>query len=99
MWTALGIMLGFIASVAFFSVTTESIAFLDWRLMLGSTGIPPLIVLAQVYFCSESPRWYMEKNWYNKAWKSFTRLRSSYFQTARDIYYAYCSLKVEAQER
>lgn len=40
MWTAFGIMLGFIASVAFMDVTNATIPGLNWRLMLGSTAIP-----------------------------------------------------------
>jgi len=56
MWTAFGIMLGFVASVAF-----QNTDFLgpntQWRWMLGSTSIPPFIVMCQVYLCPESPRW------------------------------------------
>ena len=37
---ATGIMLGFIASVAFMNVHSDSITGLNWRLMLGSTGLP-----------------------------------------------------------
>ena len=99
MWTAFGIMLGFIASVAFFDLSTESIPYLNWRLMLGSTGIPPLVVLLQVYLCPESPRWLMEKGKYAKAWRSFKRLRTHEIQAARDQYYAYCMLKIEAEQR
>lgn len=41
MWTAFGILLGFVSSVAFFSVPNLSgITGLNWRLMLGSTAIP-----------------------------------------------------------
>jgi membrane protein YdbS with pleckstrin-like domain len=56
-WTAFGIMLGFVVSVAF-----QNTDFLgensQWRWMLGSTSIPPFIVMVQVYLCPESPRWY-----------------------------------------
>ena len=64
MWTAFGIMLGGIVSVAFQNVTILGTPGEDgtrqyspWRWMLGSTAIPPLIVCCQVYFCPESPRW------------------------------------------
>ena len=40
MWTAFGIMLGFIASVVFMDVKNAAIPGLNWRLMLGSTAIP-----------------------------------------------------------
>ncbi|KAJ4375227.1 hypothetical protein N0V83_002313 [Neocucurbitaria cava] len=50
MWTAFGIMLGFV-----------------------------------VYFCPESPRWYMEKGKFDKAFHSLCRLRKHKIQAARDI--------------
>ena len=40
MWTAFGIMLGFVASVAFFNVEASGYPGLNWRLMLGSTAFP-----------------------------------------------------------
>ncbi|KAF2819656.1 plastidic glucose transporter 4 [Ophiobolus disseminans] len=98
MWTAFGIMLGFIVSVAFQNVT-----FLGenspWRWMLGSTSIPPFVVCLQVYFCPESPRWYMEKGKFEKAFDSLCRLRKHKIQAARDMYYAHKLLEVEAAER
>jgi len=98
MWTAFGIMLGFVVSVAF-----QNVKFLGetspWRWMLGSTSIPPLIVCLQVYFCPESPRWYMEKGKFDKAFQSLCRLRKHKIQAARDMYYAYKLLEVENAER
>ncbi|KAB2579763.1 Sugar/inositol transporter [Lasiodiplodia theobromae] len=98
MWTAFGIMLGFVVSVAF-----ENVDFLgqysQWRWMLASTSIPPFIVMVQVYFCPESPRWYMEKGKYDKAFNALKRLRKNEIQAARDMYYAYKLLEIEAAER
>ncbi|KAK8930107.1 hypothetical protein H634G_01332 [Metarhizium anisopliae BRIP 53293] len=98
MWTAFGICLGFVVSVAF-----QHTDFLgrnsQWRWMLGSTSIPPLIVMLQVYFCPESPRWYMEKGKYDKALKSLLRLRHHPVQATRDMYYAYKLLEIEKKER
>lgn len=98
MWTAFGIMLGFVASVAF-----EKVDFLgensQWRWMLASTSIPPMIVMIQVYLCPESARWYMEKGKYDKAFRSMCRLRNSKAQAARDMFYAHKLLEIEAQER
>jgi MFS family permease len=98
MWTAFGIALGFVVSVAF-----QSTDFLgpnsQWRWMLGSTSIPPLIVMIQVYLCPESPRWYMEKGRFDKAFKALNRLRMSKLQAARDMYYAYKLLEVESSQR
>ena len=58
MWTAFGIMLGFVVSVAFQNIAIPASAeYPNWRWMLASTAIPPMIVMAQVYLCPESPRW------------------------------------------
>ncbi|KAK2759844.1 hypothetical protein FQN54_002578 [Arachnomyces sp. PD_36] len=95
MWTAFGIMLGFIASVAFMHVTHPTIEYFQWRLMLGSTAIPPMFVCAQVYFCPESPRWYMIRDNYQAAYGALCKLRSSSLQAARDIYYIHKTLEVE----
>ncbi|KIV94884.1 hypothetical protein PV10_02605 [Exophiala mesophila] len=98
MWTAFGIMLGFVASVAFQDVSYLG-EYTQWRWMLGSTAIPPFVVLCQVYFCPESPRWYMEKGKFDKAFQSFARLRTTKLQAARDMYYAYKMLEIEATQR
>lgn len=91
-------MLGFVVSVAF-----EKVTFLGetspWRWMLASTSIPPLLVMLQVYLCPESPRWYMEKGKYEKAFKALCRLRKHKIQAARDMYYAFKLLEIEQAER
>ncbi|KAI9150292.1 putative metabolite transport protein YwtG [Paramyrothecium foliicola] len=98
MWTAFGIALGYVASVAFQNTDFLGVNS-QWRWMLGSTSIPPLIVMVQVYFCPESPRWYMEKGRYEKAFNSMRRLRHHSIQATRDMYYAYKLLEVERKER
>merc|ERR1719456_2246564 len=91
-------MLGFVASVAF-----QDCDFLgeysQWRWMLGSTAIPPFFVMVQVYICPESPRWYMEKGRFERAYKAMKQLRTHELQAARDMYYAFKLLEVEAAER
>lgn len=98
MWTAFGIAIGMIVSVAFMNLD-----FLgensQWRWIMGSTSIPPLIVMLQVYFCPESPRWYMEKGRYDKAYESTKRLRHTPVQATRDMYYAFKLLEIEQGER
>ncbi|KAK2061455.1 hypothetical protein LY76DRAFT_624588 [Colletotrichum caudatum] len=98
MWTAFGIALGFIVSVAF-----RNTDFLgentQWRWMLASTSLPPLVVMIQVYFCPESPRWYMEKGRYQEAFQSTLRLRHHPIQAARDMFYAYKLLEIENRAR
>jgi MFS family permease len=90
-WTAFGIMFGTVASLAFFPVTDKpNITGLNWRLMLASAGIPALVIVAQVFFCPESPRWYMMKGRYRDAYQSLARLRKRPVQAARDLY---CELR------
>ena len=74
-------------SLAFYHVKdTHDIRGLNWRLMLGSAGIPAIFVMAQVYYLPESPRWLMKKGRYEAAFKSLCRLRNSKLQAARDLY-------------
>ncbi|KAK9472296.1 uncharacterized protein V1510DRAFT_417876 [Dipodascopsis tothii] len=88
MWTAFGIMLGYVADVAFYYVKdTHNITGLNWRLMLASAMFPALVVCSQVYFCPESPRWYMGKNRHADAFKSMCALRTHKLLAARDQFY------------
>ncbi|KAE8393434.1 hypothetical protein BDV23DRAFT_191638 [Aspergillus alliaceus] len=91
MWTAFGIMLGNIMGVAFMGLSDD----LSWRLMLGSTVVLPLVVCAQVYICPESPRWLIEHNKIEKAFRAFRTLRPTDIQASRDLYYAYVGVELE----
>lgn len=86
MWTAFGIMLGFIVDVIFVprGNMSESVA---WRITMGSTVIVPIIVCCQVFLVPESPSWYVKKGRYSEAYASLCRLRSHKIQAARDLYY------------
>lgn len=54
MWTAFGIMFGYVADLAFFQVPDKPhITGLNWRLMLGSAGFPALLLCLQVFLCPE----------------------------------------------
>ncbi|RYP36407.1 hypothetical protein DL768_010946 [Monosporascus sp. mg162] len=91
MWTAFGIMLGFVVSVAFQNITIPTwAAYANWRWMLASTAIPPFFVMIQVY---------MEKGRFDKAFESLRSLRFSEIQAARDMYYAAKLLEVEESQR
>lgn len=92
MSTAFGIFLGFCANLAVFRI--ENIA---WRLQLGSAFIPAVPLIIAVYFCPESPRWYMKKGEYHRAYKSLLRLRNNPVQAARDLYYIHSQLELEAE--
>ncbi|KAL0581832.1 hypothetical protein V5O48_000200 [Marasmius crinis-equi] len=95
-WTAFGIMLGTVIDLAFFRIPDQSgITGLNWRLMLGSAGVPALFLAIQVFFCPESPRWYMSKGRYRDAFNSLARLRHSNVQAGRDLYYIHVLLEAE----
>lgn len=65
--------------------------------MLGSAGLPALIVMAQVLYCPESPRWLLSKGRYPQAMESLERLRANKIQAARDLFYMHVLL-VEEEE-
>jgi len=48
--------------------------------------MPALFLMAQVFFCPESPRWLMSKGRYADAFESLKRLRHHPVQAARDLY-------------
>ncbi|EWC43710.1 hypothetical protein DRE_07462 [Drechslerella stenobrocha 248] len=73
-------------------VNTGAIA---WRLQLGSAFIPAVPLLIGVYFCPESPRWYIKKKKFRSAFNSLLRLRNHKIQAARDLYYINSQIHVE----
>lgn len=90
MWTAFGIFLGFCANLA-----VKDTGDISWRLQLGSAFIPAVPLWVGVYFCPESPRWYIKKGRYEKAYKSLKRLRNTELQAARDLYYIFAQIRME----
>ncbi|KAI3327899.1 hypothetical protein HD806DRAFT_339226 [Xylariaceae sp. AK1471] len=98
MWTAFGILVGYVADLAFYEVPDRSgIDGLNWRLMMGSALIPAVIVVALVFFTPESPRWYLSKDRHMDAYKSILRLRYEKVQAARDLFYMDTLLQVEKE--
>lgn len=83
--------MGNIMGVAFGGLRPD----LAWRLILGSTVVAPVIVMTQVYFCPESPRWLIQHNKCRKALHEFRRLRPTDVQAARDVYYTYVGVELE----
>lgn len=96
-FTAFGIMLGFAFDLAFYYVpdTASNIHGLNWRLMMGSAGVPALFVLPLVLFVPESPRWLIGKGRYQEAYAAMCKLRYSKVQAARDIFQMHMLLESE----
>ena len=65
---------------------------LNWRLMLASPMVLPLIAAAYVFTLPESPRWLLLKArqgktaYYEKAFRSLCKLRHTRLQAARDLF-------------
>ena len=109
MWTAFGIMLGYVAGVVFGSIGSGNIPHdvsLRWRLILGSPLLLPILVCAYIFCLPESPRWLIGKGlssrngsekYYGKAIDSLYRLRQTKLQAARDMFLIYHQLENEAQ--
>ncbi|KAL8969850.1 MAG: hypothetical protein Q9183_001800, partial [Haloplaca sp. 2 TL-2023] len=98
MWTAFGIMLGYASDLCLYRVANHSgIVGLNWRLMMASAMLPALVVVACVFVCPESPRWYMSKGRHFKAYQSMCRLRHHKLQAARDVYYMHTLLEAEGE--
>ncbi|KAI3402592.2 hypothetical protein KGF56_004684 [Candida oxycetoniae] len=95
-FTAVGIMFGYVSSLAFYYVPNHSFGTgLNWRLMLGSAFIPAAIVLFQIPFVPESPRWLMGKNRHKEAFESLEQLRIERIAAARDTFYQHVLLLEE----
>ncbi|KAG9257423.1 uncharacterized protein F5Z01DRAFT_645885, partial [Emericellopsis atlantica] len=92
LWTAFGILLGTIANLAVSNMGPE-----PWRFQLGSAIIPAIPLCVLIYFCPESPRWYMKKGQYRAAMASLLRLRTNAVQAGRDLYYIHVQLELEHQ--
>ncbi|KAJ5584774.1 uncharacterized protein N7459_004574 [Penicillium hispanicum] len=92
LWTAFGIFLGYSANLAVMKVGK-----IAWRLQFGSAFIPAVPLLIGVYFCPESPRWFIKRGQMAKAYQSLTRLRNTPLQAARDLYYIHAQIKIEME--
>jgi sugar porter (SP) family MFS transporter len=92
MWTAFGIFLGFSANLAVYNAGDIS-----WRLQLGSAFIPAVPLIIGIFYCPESPRWYIKKGLYHDAFRSLIRLRNTPIQAARDLYYIHAQILEEAE--
>lgn len=95
-FTAFGIMWGYVFSLIFYRVGRAGIAGgLNWRLMLASAMIPAILVLVQIPFCPESPRWLMGKGRYKEAYESTLQIRNHKILACRDLFYQHVLLMEE----
>jgi sugar porter (SP) family MFS transporter len=92
LWTAFGIFLGTCANLVAYKHFAH-----PWRYQLGSAFIPAVPLALLIYFCPESPRWYIKKNRYKDALKSLSRLRNEPVQACRDLYYIHVQLQIERE--
>ena len=91
LWVVAGIFLGFCANVIVKDVTNPA----AWRLQLGSAFIPAFVLMCGIWFTPESPRWLMKKGKYDKAFRSFLKLRAHPIISARDYYYSHVIFEEE----
>ncbi|PGH18061.1 hypothetical protein AJ79_00688 [Helicocarpus griseus UAMH5409] len=92
LWTAFGILLGFSANLA-----VKDVPVIAWRLQLGSAFIPAVPLALGVFFCPESPRWFIKKGRVADAYKSLLQLRNHPIQASRDLYYMYAQIQIEEE--
>lgn len=90
MWTAFGIFLGFCANLA-----VKDTGRIAWRLQIGSAFLPALPLAIGIFFCPESPRWYIKKKKFQQAYRSLLKLRNHPLQAARDLYYINAQVEIE----
>ncbi|KAK4500952.1 hypothetical protein PRZ48_006758 [Zasmidium cellare] len=90
LWLAFGQFLGFTANIA-----VVDCGKITWRLQIGSAFIPAVPLLALIYLCPESPRWYMKHGRVADAFASLLRLRNHPILAARDLLLLHASLAEE----
>lgn len=76
-------------------MAVKDVGRIAWRLQLGSAFIPAVPLWAGIFFVPESPRYYIKKGMFRKAYKSLVRLRNTELQAARDLYYIHVQIKQE----
>ena len=89
-WTAFGIFLGTCSNLA-----VANTGSLSWRLQLGAAMIPAIPLVLGIYFCPESPRWFISVQKYDRAFDSLLRLRRVPVQAARDLYFIHAQVQQE----
>ncbi|GAV49361.1 hypothetical protein ZYGR_0N07680 [Zygosaccharomyces rouxii] len=91
MFIALGVCLGSVFNRAFIQIPGSA----SWRLMIGSSVVPPLVTGILIYFPPESPRWLLIHDKPRESLLALLKLRSTPVSGAKDFYVLYESLKYE----
>ncbi|TGJ79941.1 hypothetical protein E0Z10_g8826 [Xylaria hypoxylon] len=96
LWVAFGIAMGFAFNLVFYTARDHH---LIKQLILGAPFVPSIFLLVSLYFCPESPRYYMRQRSTHfdpeKAYAILLRLRGGELQALRDIYLIYKSVQQE----
>ncbi|GMM37828.1 hypothetical protein DASC09_051530 [Saccharomycopsis crataegensis] len=87
-FVAFGVMLGSVFNRAFVGLDPS----ISWRLMIGSSFVPPLFVVVSILFAPESPRYLLTKRQAKKALEALLSLRGNELSAARDFIILYTSL-------
>ncbi|KAI1748583.1 sugar transporter-domain-containing protein [Xylaria castorea] len=98
LWVAFGIAVGFVFNLIFYTARHDSTI---KSLILGAPSVPSIFLLVSLYFCPESPRYYMRQRSAHhnpeKAYSILLKLRGCELQALRDIYLIYKSVQQEEQ--
>ncbi|CAJ2504792.1 Uu.00g121860.m01.CDS01 [Anthostomella pinea] len=96
LWVAFGIMMGFAFNLIFYTANNHK---LSLQLILGAPMVPCIFLLVGLWFCPESPRYYMRRRSRSfnpsKAYHVLLKLRKTELQALRDIYLVYKSVQQE----
>jgi sugar porter (SP) family MFS transporter len=81
MFTAFGVLLGFVANVAVYNFQSP------WRMQLAFPFVPALPLALLIMLCPESPAWLVKSSRdYRGAFRSLNRLRNIELQAAKELY-------------
>ncbi|KAI1329498.1 sugar transporter-domain-containing protein [Xylariaceae sp. FL0255] len=103
LWVAFGIAASLSVNLIFSTINNESTSAdasrLPLQFILGAPVVPAIVLLISLYFCPESPRYYMQQRSYHfdpsKAYCIMKRLRREEIQALRDIFLIYKSVQQE----
>ncbi|KAI1387894.1 uncharacterized protein F4822DRAFT_295310 [Hypoxylon trugodes] len=96
LWVSFGIMMGFAFNLIFYTAHNDPLIV---KLILGAPLVPSIFLMIGLWFCPESPRYYMRRRTSSydpaKAYDVLLRLRQTELQALRDIYLIYKSVQLE----